>query len=425
MKKSIYLILLLIGFTLSGNAQSLSISDLWNYIGQSSNLKVKKLNKEVQAAQLNVRRSERFPVIYGDANLQRNLIIPTTPVPAIAFDPNAEEGAILPLKFSTKWNSKAGLQLEWNLFDPNRKSQQQEDLIVLEKAKVEESLAEQDWKINSTLAYASIVLATEQYQFALKDSALFEEINNINKERFLAGRGSSEDYSLSQQEVQRKKILMHESWSILKEANLELGRYYPLDSIRVLSNNMEEILMELGAFEKKIYDQQLVELDQQLSMVQLKGIKRQVLPSLSFNAYYGAQYFSNSFNIIDKSNWYGYSYANLGLRIPISAYFSNSSAIKKAELSEKVYIQQLEDLQLNDEIDKKQNQEKIIFSKQKIESLNRIKDLALQNKEEKLAAYQAGRILLIDFNKANSDYLKSCQDIWQAKYDLLKIILEQ
>src|SRR5690606_40791092 len=94
-----------------------------------------------------------------------------------------------------------------------------------EKAKVEESLAEQDWKINSTLAYASIVLATEQYQFALKDSALFEEINNINKERFLAGRGSSEDYSLSQQEVQRKKILMHESWSILQEANLELGRY--------------------------------------------------------------------------------------------------------------------------------------------------------------------------------------------------------
>ena len=381
MKKPIFLILLLIGLTLSGNAQSLGIRDLWNYIGQASNLKVKKLNKVVQAAQLNVRRSERFPVIYGDANLQRNLIIPTTPVPAIAFDPNAEEGAILPLKFSTKWNSKAGLQLEWNLFDPNKKSQQQEDQIALEKAKLEESLAEQDWKINSTLAYASIVLATEQYQFALKDSALFEEINSINKERFLAGRGSSEEYSLSQQEVQRKKILMHESWSILKEANLELGRYYPLDSIRVLSNNMEEILMELGAFEKKIYEQQLVELDQQLSITQLKGIKRQVLPSISFNAYYGAQYFSNSINIIDKSNWYGYSYANLGLRIPISAYFSNRSAIMKAELSEKVYVQQLEDLQLNDEIDKKQKQEKIIFSKQKIESLNKIKDLALQNKE--------------------------------------------
>ena len=425
MKKTILLILLLIGYTLSGNAQSLSIKELWNYIGQASNLKVKKLNKEVQAAQLNVRRSERFPIIYGDANLQRNLIIPTTPVPAIAFDPNAEEGATLPLKFSTKWNSKAGLQLEWDLFNPNKKTQQQEDLIALEKAKVEESMAEQDWKINSTLAYASIVLATEQFQYALKDSALFEEINNINKERFLAGRGSSEDYTLSQQEIQRKKIFMYESWSILKEANLELGRYYPLDSIRVLSNNMEEILIELGTYEKKIYDQQLIELDQQLSIIQLNGIKRQVLPSITFNAYYGAQYFSNSFNIIDKSNWYGYSYANLGLRIPISAYFSNSSAIRKAELSEKVFIQQLEDLHMNDAIDKKQKQEKIIFSKQKIESLKKIKELALQNKEEKLAAYQAGRILLIDFNKSNSDYLKSCQDIWQAKYDLLKILLEQ
>lgn len=425
MKKSIFTILLIIGYSISGNAQSLSLMDLWNYADQGRSLKEKKLNKEVQEEQLNVRRSERFPVIYGDANLQRNLIIPTTPVPAIAFDPNAEEGAILPLKFSTKWNSKAGLQLEWDLFNPNRKTQQQEDQIALEKAKVEESLAEQDWRTNATLAYASIVLATAQYQFALKDSALFEEINAINKERFLAGRGSSEEYSLSQQEVQRKRILMHESWSILQEANLELGRYYSLDSITVLSNNMEEIIMELEGYEKKGYNQKLIELDQQLSIIQLNGIKRQALPSLSFNAYYGAQYFSNSLNLVDKSNWYGYSYANLGLRIPISAYFSNSSAIRKAQLSEKVFLQQLEDLQLNDGIDQKQKRGKIIFSKQKIEALEKIKDLAFQNKEEKLAAYQSGRILLIDFNKASSDYLKSCQDIWQAKYDLLKIILEQ
>src|SRR5690606_24165514 len=362
MKKSIFTILLIIGYSISGNAQSLSLMDLWNYADQGRSLKEKKLNKEVQEEQLNVRRSERFPVIYGDANLQRNLIIPTTPVPAIAFDPNAEEGAILPLKFSTKWNSKAGLQLEWDLFNPNRKTQQQEDQIALEKAKVEESLAEQDWRTNATLAYASIVLATAQYQFALKDSALFEEINAINKERFLAGRGSSEEYSLSQQEVQRKRILMHESWSILQEANLELGRYYPLDSITVLSNNMEEIIMELEGYEKKGYDQKLIELDQQLSIIQLNGIKRQALPSLSFNAYYGAQYFSNSLNLVDKSNWYGYSYANLGLRIPISAYFSNSSAIRKAQLSEKVFLQQLEDLQRNDGIDQKQKQGKIIFS---------------------------------------------------------------
>lgn len=188
---------------------------------------------------------------------------------------------------------------------------------------------------------------------------------------------------------------------------------------------MEEIIMELEGYEKKGYDQKLIELDQQLSIIQLNGIKRQALPSLSFNAYYGAQYFSNSLNLVDKSNWYGYSYANLGLRIPISAYFSNSSAIRKAQLSEKVFLQQLEDLQLNDGIDQKQKQGKIIFSKQKIEALEKIKNLALQNKEEKLATYQSGRILLIDFNKASSDYLKSCQDIWQAKYDLLKIILEQ
>lgn len=94
------------------NGQSLSIKELWAQIDQAANIQGKKLNVDLQKEQLKVRNSERLPVIYGDINLQRNLIIPTTPVPAIAFDPNAPEGAILPLKFSTKWNSKAGVQLE-------------------------------------------------------------------------------------------------------------------------------------------------------------------------------------------------------------------------------------------------------------------------------------------------------------------------
>lgn len=417
------ILIILTGISIS-NAQELSIQELWNEVDKTYSIQEKRLNREVQEEQLRIRKSERIPVIYGDVNLQRNLIIPTTPVPAIAFDPKADEGAILPLKFSTKWNSKAGIQLEWDLFNPTKRSQRKEDQINLEKAKVSELQAKQEWKIDATLAYASIVLATEQYKAALADSILYAEINNINKDRYEAGRLSSSEYIVSQQELLRKRINIHESWSILEEANLELGRYYPLERISVLKNNIEEIVSLTDSIEEENFDQQLISLDEQLAQIQLQGIKRQALPSLSFNAYYGGQYFSNSFNIVNKNFWYGYSYANLGLKIPISAYFTNSASIRQVALNEKIFRNQLEETKDSDAIDLKQKSSKIISQNKRIKSLEEIKDLAAQNKAEKLESYEAGRILLTEFNKANSEYLKSCQDLWQAKYDLLKITIE-
>src|SRR5690606_7761934 len=65
-------------------------------------------------------------MVYGDANLQRNLIIPTTPVPTIAFDLDAAEGVIIPLKFTTKWSAKVGLQAEWRIFDPKQRLDEKE-----------------------------------------------------------------------------------------------------------------------------------------------------------------------------------------------------------------------------------------------------------------------------------------------------------
>lgn len=419
----ISILIILTGISIS-NAQELSIQELWNEVDKTYSIQEKRLNREVQEEQLRIRKSERIPAIYGDVNLQRNLIIPTTPVPAIAFDPKADEGAILPLKFSTKWNSKAGIQLEWDLFNPTKRSQRKEDQINLEKAKVSELQSKQEWKINATLAYASIVLATEQYKAALADSILYAEINNINKDRYEAGRLSSSEYIVSQQELLRKRINIHESWSILEEANLELGRYYPLERISVLKNNIEEIVSLTDSIGEENFDQQLISLDEQLAQIQLEGIKRQALPSLSFNAYYGGQYFSNSFNIVNKNYWYGYSYANLGLKIPISAYFTNSASIRQAALNEKIFRNQLEETKDSDAIDLKQKSSKIISQNKRIKSLEEIKDLAAQNKAEKLESYEAGRILLTEFNKANSEYLKSCQDLWQAKYDLLKITIE-
>src|SRR5690606_18198232 len=51
----------------------------------------------------------RIPMVYADAQLQRNWIIPVTQMPANAFDPSEPEGKKLPLRFTTRWTSHAGI----------------------------------------------------------------------------------------------------------------------------------------------------------------------------------------------------------------------------------------------------------------------------------------------------------------------------
>src|SRR3546814_9421469 len=93
-------------------AQSLSIEQLYDSLERSLGYQQDVLHTQIRRAELNELRNNRIPVFYIDANLQRNLIISTTPVPAIEFDPDAQEGAIIPLKFATRWLPTAGVQLE-------------------------------------------------------------------------------------------------------------------------------------------------------------------------------------------------------------------------------------------------------------------------------------------------------------------------
>jgi outer membrane protein TolC len=239
MKKIVIIILVI--FPIFVQAQALSIEQLWNNVDQSLTHQQDLLRKEIKEQELKEIKSNRIPVFYIDANLQRNLIIPTTPVPAIAFDPNALDGAIIPLKFATKWSSKAGIQMEWSLFDPKRQLNEKQQSLEIQKAEIIRDQHKQDWKHDATLAYASVVLATQQYEMALKDSASYADILQISKARYEAGRLPSNQYLSAQQEYERKRITLYEAWSVLIDADLELRKYTNLENTQTLSSNIEAI----------------------------------------------------------------------------------------------------------------------------------------------------------------------------------------
>lgn len=234
-------------------AQSLSIEGLWQQMESGIAHRQRALQVEVRKQELKEFQTNRIPVFYIDANLQRNLIVPTTPVPAIAFDPNATDGAIIPLKFATKWSSKAGLQVEWELFDPRRRLDEQQKSLEVKRAELDLRQQQVDWQCDATLAYAAVVLATEQYALAQQDSIAYQDILRVTQARYEEGREKSVNYLTAQQEFERKRIQLQEAWSVLWDADLELRRFTDLETTKVLSSNIKDIAAFVRTYDRS-YD---------------------------------------------------------------------------------------------------------------------------------------------------------------------------
>src|SRR5690606_38523749 len=127
---------------------------------------------EVDLARNNAEKSrqQRIPQLYGDVNLQRNLILPTTPVPARAFDPSAGEDELIHLRFTTKWTANTGINASVDLFNPERSGS-------IKRAALEAGLSASDllFTKNQLLfdvgnAFYACLIAEEQLRLAENDT---------------------------------------------------------------------------------------------------------------------------------------------------------------------------------------------------------------------------------------------------------------
>lgn len=418
----IFAILLLPGHSLG---QSLSIEELWQQAKTNIGSQQKDVELAAKRQEELVLRNNRLPLVYGDVNLQRNIIIPTTPVPAIAFDPNAQEGAILPLKFATKWNSRAGVQLEWDIFNPSKNADLNKARIETKRAILNQEQALIQWKKDATLAYCASVLASEQYKLALEDSLTQASLVQIINSRFEEGREKQTNLFAAFQEMERKIIQRHEAWAILMETDLDLRKMSDNQNLTHLSSDLSSIqnLLEKERFP----DQQLelLQLDQQLATYEIRETKLAKLPTITLNGFFGAQFFSNEFELFERNHWYGNSFANVGVKIPISAYFTNSASVKKSQLQEQLTVLKIREQEIEDATKEKKTAAKIWAAKQKIAGLKRIVDLAEKEKNLQLEGVQIGRIIPTEYYQANHSWIAAKKELWQAEFDLVQVLLEK
>ena len=103
--------LLFIGF-ITSYSQGMSSEDLFKYALKNSPI-IKNSNLDVDMADQQIKQAltSGYPKINGSLSFQNFIDIPTTVVPASAFNPNAPSDDLLGLQFGTDINANYSLQL--------------------------------------------------------------------------------------------------------------------------------------------------------------------------------------------------------------------------------------------------------------------------------------------------------------------------
>lgn len=403
-------------------AQNVSLEEV---LQNSTNQEVLQADKqvEIEKIKLKIQQSKRVPNIFGEANLQRNLIVPTTPVPAIAFNPNAAAGEIMPLRFATNWTAKAGLQLAFDIFNPETEGNIREAKLRQQKALIDQKETKRNADNEIRNLYAQVVLAQNQYQVAKELLDNYLVTLDIMKLRYDAGRISEIEMNNTLKKVYELEQLEQEAQLVLLNKKIALIPYYNVDFNAFFSTPIEDILNGTKSNLSKSNTESL-EIDKALNDLKIKNINMLAAPKLTLNGYLGSQFYNNQFRIFDKDYWFGTSYVNVALRIPITEAYERSLQKKQLKYENMVLESKLLNSNSNDKIEDLQRNNDIQILEQKVKNQEKIVKLSESNKAILKAQVDEGTVLITEYNKELESYLEQMKRFWQAQYDLLQTILK-
>ncbi|MCY4780249.1 TolC family protein [Sphingobacterium sp. UT-1RO-CII-1] len=429
------IVLLLVVNILSAQQGTLVLSlDKVREKALSNNAEVKIRQYEFWEAeeQLSLEKTKRYPEVFGDFNLQRNLIIPVTPVPAKAFNQHAGENDILPLKFSTRWTGNTGLNLNYELFKPSSKSELKIKSLEVDIANTNQKVAENEAYFQASKAYVAALLAKEQVALYERELIAKKQVLGVLTERFEAGRITKITFNEGQSDYNLAKSRTAEAHNIFDKAIssllYELG-HNPHDHFDIIfEDSIESLFLSFNDLEKSEMSLSLRAIEQQGEVLQykIKEEKAKNLPRVILGGYYGTSYFNNAFDPFKDQNFYGNSYIKTGVVVPITDWLHSkkqrSIISYQHQANQTAYMDKQRQLALSFLQAKKDvdfTYEQYVFLK---DNYNLVKD----NKELIEQQFKEGRLLISEVYQADFMLQQAKNEYLNAAYNYIdaQLILE-
>lgn len=186
--------------------------------------------------------SDVFPNITSSMGYTRNMEIPVSYLPAQIFDPDADEGTLVPIPFGTDNNWQGGFTVNQNIFTG-------EVLVGLSTSTVFKTVQQENLRATTQqvitqtrIAYYQVLVAREQV--LLQEAQINRLEENLRENRARARAGIIDEYAVLQLEVQlsNQRPQLIDARYAVNEAyrNLKIALGVPLSLDFEVKGNLNE-----------------------------------------------------------------------------------------------------------------------------------------------------------------------------------------
>lgn len=428
----ILLILLCCPMLLTGQTKKFSLEKAIDYgLKNHDEIKRGQINLLDADAQIIQRRAVGLPKINATFNLNRNLSLPVSLVPAQFVDPNAMEGEFAELQFGTKNNLSAGMEVNMLLFDASyftalRAAKRFKDFTKKENDQIHVDVA------NDVIsAYLPNLLVRESIAILDLNMANLEQLHRETSALYKQGFAEKLDVdrlelSISNLNTEKSNLLKQKSQleNIMRlRMGMPRGALFELvDDIDGLLQRYQDMIYKRGPnAHTKRSEYLLSEVGIQLSELNVEAQKNAFLPTVRAFGNISQQ---GQGDRIGSAIWNPQALIGLTVNVPIFSGFATKANVKRAQYE--LEIQRIQQRQLINAIDLeiKNAEQSATVAKSVMAERQQNRDLAQRIYDTTKIKYKEGVGSSLEINQAEQSLYLAQSNLLNARYELLVALIE-
>jgi len=361
-------------------------------------------------------KANGLPQVGASADFTYNAIQPVSIVPAVFFNPMAEEDEFAELTFGTKQNLNFGLTANQMVFNGPYLYAVRAAELYKELTQFNADISERDIRVNVTKAYYNAIVATENIEilktnFPTLERALYETTQ-------LYENGFAEQLDVDRLKLSISNLesnvrnLEYQSKILLDLLQFSMGM--PQDEPISLSENIDDLLAQidqeitgdgnyLNRAEYKLLSQQ-----QSLNDLNIRSIKAGRLPTVNAFGNYSLGAQRDKFSYFNTSEpWFDQLIFGLSVNVSIFDGFRRDAQIQKAQIDDsriqlgKKQLKQAIDLEFSNAVSN------YILAKEQLDNQKQNIELAQKIYDTTLIKYKEGLGSSLEVNAAEAELINA------------------
>ncbi|WP_264548667.1 TolC family protein [Flavobacterium sp. N2820] len=371
-----------------------------------------------------------LPQITSNLQYLNNLDFQVQGVSGNAFNPGGDPNEISTIAFGTKHSANASATLNQLIFDGSYIVGLQSAKVYLQISQNAKEKTDLEIKEMVTNAYGNVLLARESVLIFEKNKTTLEKTLFETSETFKNGLTEEENVeqlqitltqlksSLSNAQKRAEIALNLLKISMGIDINNDVTLTEKLDDLAVKNVDLAVLAQEFDSTSS--IDYKIQQNNEESKRLLLKLERFRALPTIGAQLNYGANTFSNEFDIIStQQKWYNYSNFGVNISLPIFSSFRDKARTQQAKIAFEQAKTQLTETEQRLKLQFQQAKTDYEFSIEQYAASKSNLKLAERIEGKQQIKFKEGLSTSFEFTEAQRQLYTAQQDYLQAMIDVL------